>query len=317
MTAVSQAHVTDATMNDSLLEVPPSKPYTHIRTLTLWRELHFRGPRVSVGLRASGAAPSFYVAYLREFGHIGQYVCRRDENYNASPLFGLGGIVLPAQSATRFATYFEHLKRNLLAYEIRRAGVPADQFEKKGAALYTKQNVVKYPQLRRATFRLLNRVAREGGKVFHLAVEKTLTPDRHSPQRLYEVVLADALAHLDRFCLAREALFTMVLDVHSEGSFRDRVVSEAARAMSESARGKRGLPPPVRIDSQLFASLQCADWICSLVGKLCCYDVAPLEFPELAWIEKYFGARLEAASGLGCIRRGLHARTIQPVHGAT
>lgn len=36
-----------------------------------------------------------YFAYLDEFGHIGPYVARDDPAYNDSPVFGLGGMILP------------------------------------------------------------------------------------------------------------------------------------------------------------------------------------------------------------------------------
>jgi len=62
-------------------------------------------------------------------------------------VFGLGGMVLPVDHVRPFASFFYRLKCNLLAFEIERAGVPAYLWEKKGASLYTTQNVLKYSEL--------------------------------------------------------------------------------------------------------------------------------------------------------------------------
>jgi hypothetical protein len=90
-------------------------------------------------------------------------------------------VVLPVQRVRAFASYFYGLKCDLLAFEIERAGVPAYQWEKKGASLYTTQNVLRYSELRSVTPRLLNRVAKEDGMVFYVGLEKTLSPEEHDP----------------------------------------------------------------------------------------------------------------------------------------
>src|SRR5262245_36938514 len=114
-------------MIESPLVVRESNLYTLARTPSRERGLHFRGPRESAGFRASGAARSFYIAYLDEFGHIGPFVSRTHPKHNASPVFGLGGLLLPVDRVRPFATWFYQLKCNLLAFEIERAGVPAYQ----------------------------------------------------------------------------------------------------------------------------------------------------------------------------------------------
>jgi hypothetical protein len=90
-----------------------------------------------------------YLAYLDEFGHIGPFVSRQDPRFKESPVFGLGGMVLPAERVRGFATWFYQLKNTLLAWEIARSGVPAYQWEKKGAALYTTTNVHRYRHIGR------------------------------------------------------------------------------------------------------------------------------------------------------------------------
>ena len=42
-----------------------------------------------------GGLSLLYFAYLDEFGHIGPYIARDDPKHNDSPVFGLGGMILP------------------------------------------------------------------------------------------------------------------------------------------------------------------------------------------------------------------------------
>lgn len=104
-------------------------------------------------------------AYLDEFGHVGPYVARQDPRYKESPVFGLAGFVLPAQAVRGFGTWFFQRKCELLAFEIERSGDHPALWEKKGSSLYTVTNVTRYPELRRFTNRLFNKIERLGGFV--------------------------------------------------------------------------------------------------------------------------------------------------------
>ncbi len=291
------------TVIDSPLVLPPNDLYTLDRTHAHSRLLQFRGPRESAGFRVSGNQSSFYVAYLDEFGHVGPFISRTHERHNTSPVFGLGGIVLPVERVRPFAAYFYRLKCSLLAFEIERAGVPAYQWEKKGASLYTTQNVLRYSSLRRATGRLLSRVEREEGMVFYVGIEKTHAPDQHDPKRLYRAVLREAIKRLDRFCNRRKSLFMIVLDEQNDREFREEIVADASREMFGGARRARMIEPPIQAESHLFQTLQCADWICGLVGRVGCYQALPAEYPDLIWVPKYFTRRLARAAPISGIRR--------------
>jgi hypothetical protein len=287
---------------DSSLVLPQHEIYTLNRTHAQSRLLHFRGPRESAGFRVSGTPSSLYIAYLDEFGHIGPFVSRLHERHNTSPVFRLGGIVRPAERVRPFASYFYRLKCNLLALEIERAGVPAWQWEKKGASLYTTQNVLKYSELRRATVRLLSRVEKDGGMVFYVGLEKTHSPDEHDPKRLYRAVLREAIKRLDNYCDRRKSLFMLILDEQSDRRFREEIVAEASLEMFGSARRARMIEPPIQAESHLFHTLQCADWICGLVGRAGSYLVAPEEYGDLSWVPKYFTQRIASAAPISSIR---------------
>ena len=72
-----------------------------------------------------------YFAYLDEFGHVGPYLGRDNRKFNESPVFGLGGIIIPAREVRSFATWFYQLKSNLLGWEIERSGEAPYWWEKK------------------------------------------------------------------------------------------------------------------------------------------------------------------------------------------
>jgi len=104
-----------------------------------------------------------HFAYLDEFGHIGPYVARTDPRFNTSPVFGLAGLILPANEVRDFSTWFYKRKCELLAFEIRRSNTHPAEWEKKGSSLFTTVNIERYPELRRFTNRFLNKIERCGG----------------------------------------------------------------------------------------------------------------------------------------------------------
>jgi hypothetical protein len=66
------------------------------------------------------------------------------------------------------------------------------------------------------------------------------------------------------------------------------VASETSCEMSGHARRARTIEPPIQAESHPFQTLQCADWICGLVGRAGCYIVAPAEYEDLMWVSNIF-----------------------------
>ncbi|MCK4130181.1 DUF3800 domain-containing protein [Ralstonia pseudosolanacearum] len=256
-----------------------------------------------------------YIAYLDEFGHIGPFVSRADLRHNTSPVFGLGGFVLPSSKVRAFATWFYQLKCNLLQFEIARDGIPAYQWEKKGAALYTTKNVLKYKELRSATFRLMNRIGRDGGMVFYVGLQKTRPPESHNPKSLYRAVLRESIKRINQFCVTQDAHFRIILDeLKNQDDFRTQIVSEASIQMFGEARMTM-IEPPIQAESHLFQTLQCADWLCGLIGRVGCYHLLPESYTDLDWTEKYFVHRLNHAAPNSGIRRERPAISHVPTTG--
>lgn len=250
----------------------------------------FRDPR-KCGFSCIWGVELLYVAYVDEFGHIGPYVSRNDLRYNDSPVFGLGGFILPAEQVRSFSTFFFQLKCNLLDFEIKRDGIAPELWEKKGSSLYTSQNVTRYPELRKATNRLLNQIQKVGGVVFWKGIQKTKTPANSNALGLYLSALGRALQTINAFAAHRNAKVLIVMDEHQD---REAILTAASKAMFRPDFPKKHIiEPPFQAESHRYQTCQCADWLCGLIGRLGAFRARPDEFPEMDWTEKYFAARLE------------------------
>jgi hypothetical protein len=242
-----------------------------------------------------------FVAYLDEFGHIGPYVSRDDQHYNESPVFGLAGLILPHTHVRQFGTWFFQRKCELLKFEIDRSGKHPATWEKKGSSLYTRKNIENYPELTRFTKRFLNHIVRCGGHVFYVGMHKTSEPSEHKPIQMYLAVLREAMKRLDQFAESSKTNLLIIIDEHQE---RDALVTEASRAMFHPDHPCSCLiEPPVQVESHRYQTVQAADWICGLMGRLGAYGTAPKSFPDFGWAEALFGFRVAQAQVRSGIRR--------------
>ena len=244
-----------------------------------------------------------FFAYLDEFGHIGPYVGREDLRYRESPVFGLAGFVLPVETVRGFGSWFFQRKCELLAFEIERSGEHPALWEKKGSSLYTVTDVTRYPELRRFTNRLFNKIERLGGFVFYVGVRKTAAPGDHNANRLYARVFLEAIKRIDDYCdedcdPAKE--FVLILDEHEQ---RSELLTEAAKSMYGRRERRRHLvEPPFHLESHRYQTVQAADWIAGLVGRLGAIWADPEAWPENEPFRRYFEHRLNRVSRRSGIR---------------
>jgi hypothetical protein len=247
--------------------------------------------------QGSGKVPhQTYLVYLDEFGHIGPFVSRTDPKYNTFPVFGFGGIIMPAEQVRFFSSWFFKLKCNLLSFEVGRSKTPAHSWEKKGSALYTTKNVVKYPELRRATFRLFDQIERCGGHIFYVGVEKFSDVAKHSPNDLTFAVLREAIKRLDSHCvkdIAGDAGYLMFLDRREEQTYRDSLITVTQQEMYGESSRRTLLEAPTQVESHRYQVMQAADWICALIGRIETYHTRQQEYPDYDWTDKYFTSRLK------------------------
>jgi hypothetical protein len=241
-----------------------------------------------------------YFAYLDEFGHIGPYIARDDPAYNDSPVFGLAGMILPYNEVRAFSTWYYQLKCRLLEWEIEQAGQHPSNWEKKGSALYTTRNVTNYAELRRATFRLLNKIRGVGGHVFYVGLQKNRPVAEFNSQALYLTVLGEAMKRLNQYAGEREAEMIIIMDEHQD---REAILTRASQAMYGGPTPRRRIiEPPFQVESERYQTCQCADWLCGLIGRVGAYQARPDEWADMAWTQTYFQDRLDAAAARSSIR---------------
>ena len=243
-----------------------------------------------------------HFAYLDEFGHVGPYVGRTDPRYKESPVFGLAGFVLPTPEVRGFGTWFFQRKCQMLDFEIQRSGEHPTVWEKKGASLFTVTNVTRYRELRTFTNRLFNKIEGLGGFVFYVGVRKTAAPNAHRPNRLYARVFLEAIKRIDEFCGEdRDPRddFIVILDEHDQ---RSELITAAGRSMYGGRKPRRHLiEPPFHVESHRYQTLQAADWIAALVGRLGAIWADPAAYPENEVFRRYFeyrGNQISRRSGI-------------------
>ena len=82
----------------------------------------------------------------------------------------------------------------------------------------------------------------------------------------------------------------LILDKQGDRE-RVEIFVETAAFMYSNNNAVRLLEPPMEVESHLYQTVQCADWICGLLGRISAYKFDP-DFAECEWAPKYFGDRL-------------------------
>ncbi|KQM24584.1 MULTISPECIES: DUF3800 domain-containing protein [unclassified Sphingomonas] len=231
------------------------------------------------------------IAFLDEFGHCGPYVSRTDPKYNTSPVFGLAGYVMPAANVRHFATFFYQLKQFMLAADIKAAGVHPATWEKKGAKLLTTKNIRKYPHVREGVNRLLNELYKCNGRIIYYGREKYKSPEESNSGGLYNTVMGHSIRAIDRYCGLSNSPFLMILDQHSS---RIKLLEAASKTMFGSEPARYLLEPPFEVESHLYQTVQAADWIATLVGRIEARRAKPDEYEAWEWAERLFGNKIDA-----------------------
>lgn len=233
-----------------------------------------------------------HIAFMDEFGHIGPFKSRTDHRFNSSPVFGLAGYVMPHHHVRHFATFFLQLKSNMLAHELRKNGKHPATWEKKGASLITTKNITKYRHIREGIMRLLNEMRKCDGKIIFYGREKYMKPEDGNSSGLYTTTLSHTIRSIDEFCCKRKSQFLMILDEHSD---RLKLLESATKTMfSPQSPARCLLEPPFQVESNLYQTIQAADWIATLVGRLQAYNVEPAQYKDWEWADRYFGRAVNA-----------------------
>ena len=182
-------------------------------------------------------------------------------------------------------------------------------WEKKGASLFTVRNVTRYRELRVFTNRFLNKIEKLAGFVFYVGIKKNAASAEHDPNQLYKSVLVEAIKRIDDFCEQNhdpQDSFIVILDEHDQ---RSALITAAARSMYGNEPRRHLIEPPFHLESHRYQTLQAADWIAGLVGRLGAIWADPAAYPENEPFCRYFEDRVKRASNRSGIRLAGARRT--------
>lgn len=241
-----------------------------------------------------------YIGYFDEFGHNGAYISRSDLNFKTHPVFGIGGFIIPANNVRQLSGAFRKIKERGLKAEIDAKviakGLPVERWEKKGAALLTTKNVEKYREVRQMMNRMLNKLEQLDAQVIFYGQEKprgTNEDTGEDEQSRYDHAMKQLIQRVN-WSLSANQRHLMVLDKQGPKERMEIFASSAAFMFSHQDADKL-LEPPLEVESHLYQTVQCADWICALLGRISAFKYDP-EFKEFDWAIRYFGNRLAHAS---------------------
>lgn len=260
-----------------------------------------------------------YIVYLDEFGHIGPYISHDHPTYKTHPAFGLGGFVLPANRVRAFSSFFFNLKKRLFDnYDIpearKKAVANGERFilstwEKKGSKQYTVNNLEKYSkEIIRSTNRIINRITQDDGFLFYVGEAKRSGGDSSiNPVGIYTSCLSEVIKRLDNEFKGIDAQFLIFMDDHES---RASIVKKAIYEMHQHEKYQL-IEAPVQVDSKLYQTIQCADWLCSIYGKLTFFEIEPDSKPQYEIFKRYFGDRIDAAQKHSNVRNNLPRKASQ------
>ena len=241
-----------------------------------------------------------HIGYFDEFGHNGAYVNRYDTHFKTHPVFGIGGFIIPAQNVRRLSGSFKHLKETGLREEIeakvRAKGKKVEHWEKKGAALLTTRNAQKYSELRRLINRLLNILDKLDAQVVFYGQEKPRGTNEDTGEYekdRYDHAMKQLIQRIG-WSLPRDENHLLILDKQGPRE-RAEIFASSAAFMFTNESAEKLLEPPLEVESHLYQTVQCADWLCALLGRIAAYKYDP-DFDEFEWAVTYFGNRLSHIS---------------------
>ena len=241
-----------------------------------------------------------YIGYFDEFGHNGAYISRNDPRYKTHPVFGIGGFIIPANNIRQLSGAFRRIKERGLKAEIDAKviakGKPVERWEKKGAALLTTQNVQRCQEVRNIINRLLRKLEQLDAQIIFYGQEKprgTNEETGENEQSRYDHAMKQLIQRIN-WSLSEDQRHLMILDKQGPKERMEIFASSAAFMFSNQDADKL-LEPPLEVESHLYQTVQCADWICALLGRISAFKYDP-DFKEFEWAIKYFGNRLAHTS---------------------
>lgn len=82
----------------------------------------------------------------------------------------------------------------------------------------------------------------------------------------------------------------MILDQHQD---RLKLLEAASKTMFGGNPARYLMEPPFEVESHLYQTVQAADWIATLVGRIEAFRVAPDQYGDWEWAERLYGPKVQ------------------------
>lgn len=142
----------------------------------------------------------------------------------------------------------------------------------------------------RSTNRIINTIGKKGGFLLYVGEVKQNNIDKHNPQATYNSSLTEIIKRIDNEFKDMDANFLIFMD-DSEG--RSDIVKRSIYEMHQNDKYQL-IEAPMQVDSKLYQTIQCADWLCSIYGKIAFFNTEPKSKPQYEIFKKYFEERILA-----------------------
>lgn len=234
------------------------------------------------------------IAYIDEVGEAGPFVSKNHPKCNTSPVFGYAGFIVPEEHVHALSRDVALTKQRFYSLlcgdkqEEREQYTPT--WERKGAELLSKHAMGRAGRREVIALRaLLSRISGTyGGKLFYFVREKPIGSHRQvwgkdidnnwknkREERTLEC-LSEAINRLCTYAESEEQNILLFQDMINENERYHQVRRSYAHVysrISEHQEMRRILEAPAYIDSELSTNIQCADWIATLIGRACDYQL--------------------------------------------
>jgi len=138
------------------------------------------------------------------------------------------------------------------------------------------------------------------GKIVYYGREKVIGKLDGNAVGLYTTSFAHSIRRIDQLCCERNENFIIVIDEHSA---RKELLECAAKTMFGNTPAKRLISPPFEVESYLNQSMQAADWLAAIIGRLWAFELQPIQYGDHQQMHSYFWDRIHTVASHSTVFR--------------
>lgn len=224
------------------------------------------------------------ICFLDEFGHDGPYISKNHPTHNHSPVFGYGGFIIDVDNLREITQKFRSMSNGVYSSSPKIRSKCTKSGEVKGQYVFQKDSL-KIKRIRQSGHRLMNNISSSGGNLYFYGMEKYSGTGGHKPANLHISSTREAVKGILKYSISQNKKVLIIMDQHS--THFQRVKPIIANSFRKNLNFQL-VEPPHEADSELYDSVQAADWICSIMFRTFSYRAQPKEWSsDHAYFDTY------------------------------